>query len=591
MPTTGCYAPLVVSRRRILAASAFPALLGAGCGGGAKTLATVEAPTAGETAATSVPTVAPSPTPPPRPRGGIARLQSRRSLSFDTFDADLSGDASTVEVLGRTHSRLIDYTGFDAERFGPALASRWELPDPLTALFHIDPAARWHDRPPGNGDPVTPTDVAVSLSRTVGLSLSEPQPAARRAHDWRSVASVAVGPLASDTVRVSLLRPDPHIYHTLAGRFAFIQLPAAPELLARSPLEAASVVGSGPFVLRGQEDGELVFGAHSGGHAPPLLDGLRLAPAGDVVQRFLAGLEHRVVVEDRRDVAAIRAGAGSEAVRAPVLFDTPIMSTFYVGASPWNDPRLLEALHLAMDRVELATRLFGDPERGAATIFMLPPASGLSLGLNEPALQAFDGPVGLDARWRAARERWEAAGGAALGPITIDFPSIFDPRYAASAVVPALLNEALGVDQFRPAVLSYTTISRKAAEGEYGNGTAAFWFGWGPQFNDPAAARVLYETYHSAGPTARSLGFANDEVDSALQQLMLSARPDERAAPARQALSAIAANGFGGVIPWLVEVHDAFRWPLLTPGGPDGWWNQHLDVLAAVDSTSPRYRA
>ena len=363
------------------------------------------------------------------------------------------------------------------------------------------------------------------------------------------------------------------------------------QLLARSPLEAASIVGSGPFVLRGQEDGELVFGAHSGGHAPPLLDGLRLAPAGDVVQRFLAGLEHRVVVEDRRDVAAIRAGAGSEAVRAPVLFDTPIMSTFYVGASPWNDPRLLEALHLAMDRVELATRLFGDPERGAASIFMLPPASGLSLGLNEPALQAFDGPVGLDARWRAARERWEAAGGAALGPITIDFPSIFDPRYAASAVVPALLNEALGVDQFRPAVLSYTTISRKAAEGEYGNGTAAFWFGWGPQFNDPAAARVLYETYHSAGPTARSLGFANDEVDSALQQLMLSARPDERAAPARQALSAIAANGFGGVIPWLVEVHDAFRWPLLTPGGPDGWWNQHLDVLAAVDSTSPRYRA
>ncbi|MCZ7576610.1 MAG: hypothetical protein M5U18_06005 [Dehalococcoidia bacterium] len=82
---------------------------------------------------------------------------------------------------------------------------------------------------------------------------------------------------------------------------------------------------------------------------------------------------------------------------------------------------------------------------------------------------------------RAARQRWEAAAGPSLGTITIDFPSVFDPLYSASSVVTGILNEVLG-DQFRPAVETYTTISRRVLDGYYGNGRAAFWFGWGPPF-------------------------------------------------------------------------------------------------------------
>lgn len=567
-----------------------PALFAAGCSGASKRPPTAAPGTPASTPFTVLPET-PTPTPAPVRSGGIARLLSRRSFTFDTFDADLTGDTSTVEVLGRTHSRLLNYADFNTGQFQPDLASRWEQPDPLTMLFHINPAARWQDGAPGGGRPLTAADVAASLSRTVGLALSSAQPAARRSHDWRSVASVAVTPVRSATVRVALLRPDPHLFNTIAGRFALIQHPAVAESLTRAPLDAAGVAGSGPFALERQVDADLAFRAHTRGHSLPLLDGLVVGPAGDAIERFLAGSAHRVVLEDRRDVAALAAAAPPGAVRERAPFDTPIMSTFHVGAPPWNDARLLEALHLAMDRTELAIRLLGAAGRAVGTTFLLPPGLAPALGLDEPTVRSFEGSASLAGRWQTARERWGAAGGTDLGPVTIDFPSIFDPRYAASAVVPALLNEALGVEQFRPAVESYTTISRKAAEGAYGNGAAAFWFGWGPPFNDPAAARSLYETYHSAGPTARALGFARDDVDRALEELVSAPGLAERGPSAERALSAIAANGFGGVLPWLVEVHDAFRWPYYTPGGPDGWWNQHFDARATIDTADPRYGA
>ena len=67
-----------------------------------------------------------------------------------------------------------------------------------------------------------------------------------------------------------------------------------------------------------------------------------------------------------------------------------------------------------------------------------------------------------------ARRLWVAAGGPGLGPVTIDFPSIFDPLYSASSVVVGLLNEAIG-PQFRAAVETYTTISRRVLDGYYGS--------------------------------------------------------------------------------------------------------------------------
>lgn len=583
----GCYAPVVVSRRRVLALPVVPALVAAGCGGSrSASLVPSATPVTVEPSASAAPA---APTPSPVPRGGVARLLSRRAFSFDTFDADLSGDATTVEVLGRTHSRLLNYRDFEAETFAPDLTIGWEQPELSIGIFHIDPTARWHDRAPGNGAQVTPAQVASSLSRTVSLALSPGQPAARRSHDWQPVQhAFAVGGTA---VQLTLSRPDPFLLHTLAGRFAFVQHPGASESLGRTPLDAAGVVGSGPFSLEGEADTDLVFHAHADGHRPPRVDRLVLGPAGDAVGRFLAGSAHRVVVEDRRDVEAIEAATGGVPARERAPLDAPIMSTFNVGAPPWNDPRLIDAIHLAFDRAELATRLLGAAGRGAPMTFLLPHRSTASLGLAEADALAFEGPSGTDVRWREARARWTAAGGTALGPITIDFPSIFDPRYAASAVVPAMLNEALGVEQFRPAVESYTSISRKAANGAYGNGNAAFWFGWGPPFNDPSAARALFETYHSAAPTARSLGFANADVDAALEGLVAATEPGARAPFARRALSAIASSGLGGICPWLVEVHDSFRWPYFVPGGPEGWWSQHFDAGATVDTADPRYRA
>src|SRR5580692_3389628 len=63
-------------------------------------------------------------------------------------------------------SELIDELIFDGLvardthfHFTPALAERWEQPDPLSLVFHLRPGVRFHD-----GRPMTSRDVVFSIN-------------------------------------------------------------------------------------------------------------------------------------------------------------------------------------------------------------------------------------------------------------------------------------------------------------------------------------------------------------------------------------------------------------------------------------------
>ncbi len=169
------------------------------------------------------------------------------------------------------------------------------------------------------------------------------------------------------------------------------------------------------------------------------------------------------------------------------------MSSLDAGAPPWNIPTITSALSGALNRFRLANELFGGRAVPAGPV---PPAHP-AFALTEGVLALYPGYARDPAEdAREARQRWEAAAGPSLGTITIDFPSVFDPLYSASSVVTGILNEVLG-DQFRPAVETYTTISRRVLDGYYGNGRAAFWFGWGPPLPSPDPRRAFIERYQA----------------------------------------------------------------------------------------------
>jgi len=123
------------------------------------------------------------------------------------------------------------------------------------------------------------------------------------------------------------------------------------------------------------------------------------------------------------------------------------------------------------------------------------------------------------------------------------------------------------VDQFHAAVQTYTTISAKVQAGKYGNGNAAFWFGWGPPISEPDPSRRLIETFHSTSASARAAGFASVALDAQLDRLRGELSAEARRVATRQVARALADDGGGGVIPWLLQRSEVFTWPYLV-GAP-----------------------
>lgn len=488
----------------------------------------------------------------PVPRGGVFRRTSPASFSFDTFDALKTGEPSVAEVVARTHSRIVRWSqlpaGSEIGDISGDLCQRWEQPDSGQILLQIDPRATWRDDLGNPSRAVTAEDIAHHLRRRMAVGRSEGQPLVQRG--WTTATFETVDVIDPGTVRLRLARPDAFVLDTLAARFALVQQPETVTRLEgkwRADIESAQ--GSGPWRL--VEAGEhLAFTAASGGHLSPHLD--RLEVFQPVARPGAADLASRDewVVRDPRDTSLFDSARWT---RAAAFEDSPIISTFYVGASPWRDRRLIRAMQLALNRQWLVDALFGG--RAAASGIIPPVFAGWApAGTDLATVPGFGDPAS-DAK--DAKQLWDAARGSQLQPVTIDFPTVFDPRYSASSIITDRLSRVLG-GSFRAAVDSYPNIARKAAERYYGNGRSATWFGWGAPFAEPDPGLWLAETYASGSATAIANGYGSETVDRAIERVRTSPRPERRSLYFELA-KALSDDASGGVVTWAVETHDRFQ--------------------------------
>ena len=550
-----------VSRRAFLAGAGGAAVVAA-TGGTAAVIAIRSGSSKPQTAPatespTSIPAATPTPTATPIARGGIARITSATSFNIDTFDSQLSGSTALNEVLGRTHSRLLNWDTTGLLALKGDLATGWEQPDDQTLLFHLDSAARWHDRKPLNGRALTAEDVVSHFRRSLETAAAGKAPLAQRYDEYATIASVDSP--APGSVRFRLNQPDPDLLGTLAGEYALIQAPEAVAAFSGSwsKLDSDHVIGTGPWTFEWADDGAK-FTASRAGHRQPLLDELVVSePRRDTAQRFIDGTLDEVLVRDRRDAEAIRAKfpIGAETVPRDVGLAHAlkggavflrgrsereiVTSSFFIGSAPWNNPDLITAISIALTRPTLAKMLFGgraSPSLPSPPAFLTQIEYETLMGRTGYSPEFPEGPTG------GARTLWEAAGGPGLGTITVDFPSVFDPLYSASSVVIEMLNEALG-PQFRPAVETYTTISKRVVEGYYGNGRAAFWFGWGGPLASPDRKRYLRDMYAPGSPGQRAVGGPGFDLSTDSEGLI--------------------PLGFLGIVPWVQQYAEVFRRPTL----------------------------
>ncbi len=577
--------PRLTRRRFLLGGSAAGLLVASGAGAA---LLRDKDPDDAPSAPDATPTPSdPTPTPTPSlPRGGTARLHAPAAFNFDTFDALRSGEPSVLEVLGRTHSRLLDWLDPPNAILGPSLATSWEQPEPDQLILHLDPAARWHQRPPLDGGPVEADQVRSHLRRGVDLARAGRMPALQRPQDWQRIRNVTT---PGDLVRIETDGPDPFLLNTLASRFALVQAPQAvgafevtwPDLLPES------VVGSGPFVYEGESASRLRFTAHTQGHAPPPLAALEVLPPTDLVARFRDRLLDEATFRDRRDAPAALEGNEDAVSALPRFEDSPIITTLSVGSLPWNNLNLRLALSAALNRPELARGLLAGRAQPSGPVS---PAHA-AFAYPETDLAPFPGYRPDLARDAAdARAYWEAGGGPSLGPLTLDIPAVFDPVYAASSVLIPMLQGALGVE-VRVRVDSYTVISERAASGAYGNGQLALWFGWGPPDVEPDPSRALIETYDPTSPTAVTFGYRSEPVALALAALSTASKLNERKDGVKRAQSHLLDEGGGPVLSWLLQRSETLRWNYLHAPPPTPFWIQHLASGLAIDTAHPAFHA
>lgn len=287
----------------------------------------------------------------PRPPGGTVVLAVRADVTGFFPNPPLANEAYTWLVNGSIFEGL---TRYDPDhRIEPALAARWENPDERTYIFEIKDGLRFSD-----GRSVRARDVAASLL-------------APARHGWptrdylQSIESVEAQ--GERLLKVRTRAPDLVLLTKLPWGFV---IPA--DAADAKPVPA---VGTGPYRLSSWTPGReivLARNAHYRGPAPAFAEvRFVMEPEGRArVARVLDG--HADVADhvpfERLD--ELRTRTDVRAVERPGL--TVMLLAMRVDRPPFDDPRVREALDLALDREALVASALGG--HGQAATQLVPAA-------------------------------------------------------------------------------------------------------------------------------------------------------------------------------------------------------------------------
>lgn len=242
----------------------------------------------------------------------------------------------------------------------PELARRWFRQDSLTVDFELDPRARWHD-----GTPVTARDVVFGWE-----SLRKPVLGVTQA-PFALIRSVEA--LDTRTVRFRFhRRSGEQVY--VAG---FLVQPLPAHLLARVPTDSLTTsefvrapIGNGPYRFVRREPGQFVeLRADSTFFlGKPGISRLvfRLVPASDAQVNLILSGELDVMTDAPASaLPQLTRSSTHRIVHSPgsfityLLFNSRSPSDSGLPHPILTDPRVREALTLALDRNRIAATSFG----------------------------------------------------------------------------------------------------------------------------------------------------------------------------------------------------------------------------------------
>ncbi|NQW16250.1 MAG: ABC transporter substrate-binding protein [Chloroflexi bacterium] len=211
--------------------------------------------------ATAVPLPSPDATPEPTISAGSFRTATENPpVHFDVHQE--SSPALFVWGPGLVYDKLLvfDESIDGGNAYGGvrcSLCDSWAMLDQTTFEFNLDPDARWQRIDPVNGRPVTAADVVFSLNR-------------QRTPGWPNASLLKnideIQAIGTRTVRITLKRPDPELFDTLADGHSVI---VAPEVVAiYGDLLRGPNIGSGPWIWDETDESSTTLTANARYHDP-----------------------------------------------------------------------------------------------------------------------------------------------------------------------------------------------------------------------------------------------------------------------------------------------------------------------------------
>ncbi len=409
-------------------------------------------------------------------------------------------EASTIDINRSLFDGLVELG--PQLRLQAGLAQRWESPDERTFVFDLRPGLLFSD-----GRPVTAEDAAASLT----AALRRGWVTRDNLHDIETAR--ALGPLR---LEIRTHGPAPALLSRLSQGFV---LPAAS--LEQDPVPA---VGTGPYRLVGWQPGrEFRFERNPFYRGPaPAFARVRYTVVPDDHERVAAVLEGRALAADHVPPGELEHLAGRSDVR---LVTRPSLRVLFLGLRPdrrpFGDPRVREAIDLALDRRALVARVLAGHGEPASQIV---PAAVVG---HDPELHA------TSPDRDRARALLRAAGLPPGSELRLDGPN---NRYVGDAELLAEVARQLAEVGLRVRVQA---LDKARFFQLIESGRSDFYLlGW--MCESGSAADVLGSLLHSrveGGLGAyNTLGLADAELDRLVEAAEASTLPNQRALLLRRAV-------------------------------------------------------
>ena len=492
-------------------------------------------PAASEGAASPSP-VAASPSPaaetvaPDGPRtGGI--LKRTHPADPAGFDPVQDASINTVFLIAPIYSQLLRFDPQGGDALTPELAESWRLTDDGRQLtFTLRDGVAWHD-----GEPFTSADVKAHFERVIdppqGLFSSERSP-------FLHVAGIDA-PDAT-TVRFNVEFATESLLQSFAGGHYMVvskhvmerETAEDPRGLRKSP---EALVGTGPYVFDSYEPGVAFRVRRNPDYwdaGKPHLDGIDFLIIRDPLTRFSALVTGRVHMSAQGSPSLTPAQA-AEARRdhADDIVVERVRGPFWLGGlfnaarPPFDDPRVRQALSLAVDRSGYLQVVTGGPEGVGVLGGLSPPGAPFALPDEElRGLAGYRQPKAPDLD--LARRLLEQA----------DLADVFRTSITVRGDVPLWVDAALYLqDQWQQLGLDVEveTVEFAASIQSMLRGEFDVRIG-GNAFNLVDPTRVLYAPFHSQGPNFLHYP-ADDAVDALLEAQRRELDPTRRRDLSREA--------------------------------------------------------